>query len=92
MGDAELEQGGPQHVAPIVAWLATDEASGITSEIFHTGRGGVGIMQQPRVIKQFKKQEGIWSLDELDGIVPDLIAARQANLAQADETGQPIEV
>ncbi len=92
VGDAELEQGGPQHVAPIVAWLATDEASGITSEIFHTGRGGVGIMQQPRVIKQFKKQEGIWSLDELDGIVPDLIAARQANLAQADETGKPIEV
>lgn len=92
VGDAELEQGGPQHVAPIVAWLATDEASGITSEIFHTGRGGVGIMQQPRVIKQFKKREGIWSLDELDGIVPDLIAARQANLAQADETGQPIEV
>lgn len=92
VGEAELEQGGPQHVAPIVAWLSTDEAASITSEIFHTGRGGVGIMQQPRVIKQFKKQDGIWTLDELDGIVPDLVAARQANLAQADESGKPIEV
>ena len=92
VGNTQLEQGGPQHVAPIVAWLSTDEAAGITSEIFHTGRGGVGIMQQPRVIKQFKKREGIWSLDELDGIVPDLIAARQDNLAQADASGKPIEI
>lgn len=84
VGDQELEQGGPQHVAPIVAWLATEEAGGITSEIFHSGRGGVGIMQQPRVIKQYKKREGLWSLDELDNIVPDLVSARQENLAAAD--------
>ncbi|NKB97014.1 MAG: SDR family NAD(P)-dependent oxidoreductase [Pseudomonadales bacterium] len=91
VGDQELEQGGPQHVAPIVAWLATEEAGGITSEIFHSGRGGVGIMQQPRVIKQYKKRDGLWSLDELDNIVPDLVSARQENLAAAD-TDNTIEI
>jgi len=91
VGDPELEQGGPQHVAPIVAWLASSDAGNITSEIFHTGRGGVGIMQQPRVIKQFKKRDGLWTLDELDQVVPELLSARQANLQAADAAENTIE-
>jgi NAD(P)-dependent dehydrogenase (short-subunit alcohol dehydrogenase family) len=92
VSDADIEAGGPQHIAPIVAWLATPEAAGITSEIFHTGRGSVAIMQQPRVIKQFHKAGGIWSLADLDRYVPALVAARKANIAAADETGKAIEV
>jgi NAD(P)-dependent dehydrogenase (short-subunit alcohol dehydrogenase family) len=88
----DLDQGGPQHGAPICAWLATGEAASITSEIFHTGRGGVAIMQQPKVIKQFQKSSGVWTLDELDEVVPQLIEARKANVAAADETGSPIQV
>jgi len=92
VGEDELEQSGPQHIAPMVAWLATEEASGITSEIFHTGYGGVAIMQQPAVIKQFKKREGAWSLDELDKVVPQLMEAKKANEAAAKEAGAAIEV
>ncbi len=81
----DLEAGGPQHIAPIVAWLASEDAAGITAEIFHTARGGLAIMQQPLVIKQFKKTSGVWSLDELDQIVPQLIAARAANIEAAKD-------
>ena len=90
--DDEIEEGGPQHVAPICAWLAGEEAAGITSEIFHTGRGGVAIMQQPRVIKQFHKGSGMWTLDELDSVVPQLIEAKKANMEAAETTGHSIEV
>ncbi len=90
--DDAIEASGPQHIAPIVAWLASEAGAGITSEIFHTGYRGVGIMQQPRVIKQFKKKEGIWSLDELDNIVPQLVEARKANMEAADTEGSSIEV
>ena len=92
VSNAELEAGGPQHIAPIVVWLATPESAGITSEIFHTGRGGVAIMQQPRVIKQFRKKNGLWTMDELDRCVPELVAARKANIASADQTGKAIEI
>ncbi len=92
VSNAELEAGGPQHIAPIVVWLATPESAGITSEIFHTGRGGVAIMQQPRVIKQFRKKDGLWTMDELDRYVPELVAARKANIANADQTGKAIEI
>jgi NAD(P)-dependent dehydrogenase (short-subunit alcohol dehydrogenase family) len=92
VGETEIEQSGPQHIAPIVGWLATDEAAGITSEIFHTGYGGVAIMQQPKVIKQFKKASGVWSLAELDDVVPQLLEARKANIAAADTAGEAIIV
>ncbi len=92
VGDDEMDQSGPQHIAPIVAWLATDEAASITSEIFHTGYRGVGIMQQPAVIKQFRKDSGVWTLDELDDVVPQLIDARKANVASAEESGSAVQV
>lgn len=90
--DEDLAQGGPQHIAPICAWLATEEASGITSQIFHTGRGGIAIMQQPAVIKQYHKSSGVWSLDELDRYVPKLMAAKQAHDQSVKEAATPEEV
>ncbi len=90
--DTEIEAGGPQHIAPIVAWLAGEEAASITAEIFHTGRGGISIMQQPRIIKQFNKTDGVWRLDELDAIVPKLLDAIRANVAAADKSAQAIDV
>ena len=92
VGDGDIESGGPQHIAPICAWLASDASAGITSEIFHTGRGGVAIMQQPKIIKQFKKPDGLWTMEELDQIVPQLIDAKKANVAAADESGKPVEL
>jgi len=88
----ELVSGGPQHIAPIVAWLAGDQSAGITAEIFHTGRGGIAIMQQPAVIKQFHKSSGVWSLDELDKYVPQLMTAKQAHDQAVKESATPVEV
>jgi NAD(P)-dependent dehydrogenase (short-subunit alcohol dehydrogenase family) len=88
--ESDMEAGGPQHIAPICAWLASEESAGITSEIFHAARGGIAIMQQPRIIRQFKKSEGLWSLDELDSIVPQLMEAKKANMQAADESAKPI--
>ena len=87
VADSELEQGGPQHVAPMVVWLCGEEAAGITGEIFHTGGGSVAIMQQPAVIKRFDKSDGLWTLDELDRLGPELVATRRANVAAAEESG-----
>jgi len=88
----DLDQGGPQHVAPICTWLATEAGSGITAQIFHTGRGGIAIMQQPAVIKQFHKSSGVWSLDELDKYVPQLMTAKQAHDQAVKESATPVEV
>ena len=49
-------------------------------------------MQQPKIIKQFKKKSGVWSLDELDGVVPQLLEAKRANVEAADQAAEPVEV
>jgi NAD(P)-dependent dehydrogenase (short-subunit alcohol dehydrogenase family) len=88
----DLAEGGPQHIAPLCVWLATEAAAGITSQIFHTGRGGIAIMQQPAIIRQFHKSSGIWTLSELDRYVPMLVAAKQAHDRAAAEAAIPVEI
>ena len=83
---AELDTGGPQHVAPVVTWLASEEAASISGQIIHCASGLVGIMQQPAIIKSFQKSE-LWTLDELDKRMPELIEAKQANDEAARGSG-----
>ncbi len=92
VADEDIEAGGPQHIAPICAWLASEESAGITAEVFHAARGGIAIMQQPRIIKQFKKTSGVWSIEELDHIVPQLMEARKTNYAAADASAAPVVI
>ena len=82
----ELDTGGPQHVAPVVTWLASEEAASISGQIIHCASGLVGIMQQPAIIKSFQKSE-LWTLDELDKRMPELIEAKQANDEAARGSG-----
>jgi NAD(P)-dependent dehydrogenase (short-subunit alcohol dehydrogenase family) len=90
--DDDLEAGGPQHVAPIVAWLAGEQSAGVSNQIFHVGRGGLGIMQQPAVIKSFQKTKGAWTLAELDRYVPQLIDARKTHDAAVKAASKSIPI
>ncbi|HKP55686.1 MAG TPA: SDR family NAD(P)-dependent oxidoreductase [Polyangiales bacterium] len=79
---------GPQQIAPVVAWLASEAAKDVTSQIFHVARGTVAIMQQPAVIRAFKNEK-LWSLAQLDQVMPRLVEAKQADDARAKETSTP---
>lgn len=79
---------GPQQLAPVVTWLASERASEVNAEILHVARGRVGIMQQPAVIRSFES-ESLWTLDQLDAVVPQLVGAREENEARAKDTSRP---
>ena len=79
---------GPQQIAPVIAWLSSEEANEITNQIFHISQGNVGIMQQPAVIKSFKSDD-IWNLDKLNIVMPDLIAAKKMHDEQVEKKGEP---
>src|SRR4029453_18159542 len=85
---AELDAGGPQHIAPLVAWLASESASNISNQILHASRGSIGIMQQPAINKSFQKTKGPWTLAELDRYVPMLIDARKTHDAAVKAAGK----
>ena len=79
---------GPQQIAPVIAWLSSDEANEITNQIFHVSQGNVGIMQQPAVIKSFKSDD-IWNLDKLSTIIPDLVDAKKMHDEEVEKKGEP---
>ena len=65
----------PDHMAPLIVYLATDEAKNITGQLFHIGPGEVGIF--PRPIQQqsmlIRKIGGKWTVDELAQAVPQMM-------------------
>ncbi len=79
---------GPQQIAPVVTWLASDAAKDVTAQIFHVARGTVAIMQQPALIRSFKS-ESLWSLAELDRVMPKLVEAKLENDARAKQASAP---
>jgi NAD(P)-dependent dehydrogenase (short-subunit alcohol dehydrogenase family) len=68
--DADL----PEFVAPIVVYLATDDAKNITGQLFTAHGGDVGVYPRPvqQPITVYEKT-GKWTLDELNKIIPRLL-------------------
>ena len=66
----------PEAVAPFVAYLATEEASDISGQLFFVRGGVVAVYPQPEPLKQITKiedgREGVWTLDELIERAPEL--------------------
>ena len=82
---------GPEQIAPVVAWLCTDAAKDITSQIIHSQGGILGIMQQPAIIKSFTT-DNLWSLDQLDSLIPELVETRKFHDEEVAEKGAPKKV
>ena len=79
---------GPEQIAPVVTWLCSEEANDITSQIIHSQGGILGIMQQPAVIKSFTS-DNLWTIDQLDQLIPELIEAKKHHDAEVEEKGKP---
>jgi NAD(P)-dependent dehydrogenase (short-subunit alcohol dehydrogenase family) len=72
--DSYVNTPPPEYVAPIVAWLCTDEANGVTGEVFHAAGGSVGVWNRYEVARSIYRGDHRtnppWSLAELDELVP----------------------
>jgi len=86
--DPEDPRRGPAQIAPLCTWLASARAQEITGQIFNAMRGTVGIMQQPAVIRSFETDH-VWTLDDLDRVIPALLTAKQTHDAHVEKAGDP---
>lgn len=91
VSEQDLIDNGPQHIAPLVTWLASEAAGHISSEIFHAAHGLVGIMQQPSIVASFQ-HERAWTLEELDEYMPKLLHAKKEHDHQTNEAGKPVMI
>jgi len=59
----------PDHVAPMVVYLCTDEAWNVNGKIFHVAGGSVSLASEETAVRQITK-DGKWELPELVALVP----------------------
>jgi NAD(P)-dependent dehydrogenase (short-subunit alcohol dehydrogenase family) len=61
------------NIAPIVAWLVSERSAGVTGEVFNVRGGKIDVARRWQHGPGAEK-DGRWTVDELDEIVPDLMA------------------
>ncbi len=90
-GDAAVEEDwtrGPEQIAPVCTWLASEAGASWTGQIVNSMRGTLGIMQQPAIIRSFRSDH-LWTQADLDRVMPAMLDAKQSHDARAKREGAP---
>ncbi|MBI2958606.1 MAG: SDR family NAD(P)-dependent oxidoreductase [Chloroflexi bacterium] len=67
---------GPEFLAPVVAYLCTDEARDITGKFIYACGGEICIYTQPLqfgAVDTMARKDGMWTIDELAQVIPSMI-------------------
>ncbi len=64
----------PEYIAPMAAYLASDDAWNVNGQIFHVAGGSVGLAHHPTPMRTMFKP-AMWTLDELCDLVPRQLMA-----------------
>ena len=68
----------PEQVSPMIAWLASDQASEVTGRIFHTVGNRLSLMNSPEQGRSIHKA-GRWTVEEIAGVFPETIGMDMVN-------------
>ncbi len=75
---ARFESLKPEDIAPLVVWLASDDAANVNGRVFYVETGRIGLYSEPVLEKQLVKV-GAWTIDELFMFMPSTLAKDLVN-------------
>jgi hypothetical protein len=76
---AAMEAYRPEDIAPLVVWLASDDAVNVNGRTFFVQTGTVALYSEPVQEKAILKAGG-WTIDELFAYMPTSLAAGLVNI------------
>ena len=87
--DEGLDPLAPEHVAPLVGYLAAPAAAGVNGQLLVVHGGMVAIVDRPRVRAKFDSKQETFTYDELDALLSPHYAQRPPGetFAAADVLG-----
>ncbi|MFF3905030.1 3-oxoacyl-ACP reductase [Streptomyces sp. NPDC001848] len=82
-----LDPLAPEHVAPLVGYLASPAAAQVNGQLLVVHGGMVAIVERPRIRARFDTKQDVFTYDELDALLTPHYAERPR-----DETFAAVEV
>ncbi|NUS83563.1 MAG: 3-oxoacyl-ACP reductase [Streptomyces sp.] len=74
--DGTLDALAPEHVAPLVGYLAAPEAAGVSGQVFVVHGGMVAVLERPKVAAKLDTAKEAFTFEELDGVLTPYFAER----------------
>ena len=87
MASAGYDPLDPDHVAPLLAWLASEASSAVTGRVFGARGGRITVAEGWHAGPQIEKA-GRWTVEELDARLPALVRQAAANALTSGEIPQ----
>jgi NAD(P)-dependent dehydrogenase (short-subunit alcohol dehydrogenase family) len=84
-GVADIERLDPGDIAPMVVFLASEQAAHVNGQFFLCWGSAVALLSQPRPVKTLFKGDGVWTLAELERLAPTTVLDGLTNPAPPKE-------
>ncbi|WP_328376737.1 3-oxoacyl-ACP reductase [Streptomyces sp. NBC_00440] len=75
----ELDSLAPEHVSPLVGYLASPAAAKVNGQLLVVHGGMVAVVERPRVAAKFDTAKTVFSYEELDEVISPYYADRPPN-------------
>lgn len=76
--DGQFDAFAPENIAPLVVWLGSERSKDVTGRVFNVAGGRISVAEAWHAGPVADKGDR-WEPEELDGVVPDLVAKAQPN-------------
>jgi hypothetical protein len=74
----------PDHIAPLICFLASEAAAKISGSVFSVGGNNIGLYSEPEIVRSLTKPGDPWTVAELEQLAPRALFMGYRSLAEPE--------